>query len=225
MAKLRVGVLRGGPSAEYEVSLKTGAFVLSRLPPEKYQPRDILLTREGEWFMEGLPASPERLRHAVDIVFNALHGSYGEAGQVQRYLDSIGLPYTGNRESTKAPVLRETSYSALGPPRRTPTRSFAIGPYFLSISLILSTTSSKVKLALTRNSLAPSCLARSISSFCPRFEKTTTGTTLSSALALSFPSTSKPSSPGRSRSRKMRSGLSCAAVTRALSPSTATATT
>jgi len=45
MAKLRVGVLRGGPSAEYEVSLKTGAFVLSRLPPEKYQPRDILLTR------------------------------------------------------------------------------------------------------------------------------------------------------------------------------------
>ena len=108
MAKLRVGVLRGGPSAEYEVSLKTGAFVLSRLPPEKYQPRDILLTREGEWFMEGLPASPERLRHAVDIVFNALHGSYGEDGQVQRYLDSIGLPYTGSRAFASALAMNKT---------------------------------------------------------------------------------------------------------------------
>ncbi len=102
MAKLRVGVLRGGPSAEYEVSLKTGGFVLSKLPQEKYQPRDILLTKGGEWLMEGIPASPDRLRHAVDVVFNALHGNYGEDGQVQRYLDSIGIPYTGPRSLAAA---------------------------------------------------------------------------------------------------------------------------
>lgn len=102
MAKVRVGVLRGGPSAEYEVSLKTGGFVLGNLPQEKYQPRDILLTKGGEWLMEGLPTSPERLRHSVDVVFNALHGTYGEDGQVQHYLESVGIPYTGPRSLAAA---------------------------------------------------------------------------------------------------------------------------
>jgi D-alanine-D-alanine ligase-like ATP-grasp enzyme len=42
MSKLRVAVLRGGPSNEYDVSLKTGASVLRHMP-EKYQTHDILI--------------------------------------------------------------------------------------------------------------------------------------------------------------------------------------
>ncbi len=97
MAKIRVGVLRGGPSAEYEVSLKTGGSILKHLPQEKYQTRDILLTREGAWHIDGLPTQPPRLPHSVDVVFNALHGTFGEDGGVQRILDGIKIPYTGSR--------------------------------------------------------------------------------------------------------------------------------
>lgn len=96
MASIRVGVLRGGPSAEYEVSLKTGGSVLSNLSRERYRPRDILLSREGQWHLDGIPVHPVRLQHSVDVIFNALHGTYGEDGGVQRLLDSLKIPYTGS---------------------------------------------------------------------------------------------------------------------------------
>ena len=92
----RVGVLRGGIGHEYEVSLKTGATVLEHLPREKYQPRDILITRDGKWHLDGLEIQPARLRHGLDVVFNALHGEFGEDGQVQTLLDGALLPYTGS---------------------------------------------------------------------------------------------------------------------------------
>lgn len=96
MGRIRVGVLRGGPSSEYEVSLKTGASVLRNLSPEKYQPRDVLLTKDGYWHIDGLPTKPERLPHSIDVIFNALHGTYGEDGKVQQLLDSLAVPYTGS---------------------------------------------------------------------------------------------------------------------------------
>jgi len=102
MAKIRVGVLRGGPSTEYDVSLKTGGSVLAHLPREKYQPHDILLTREGSWHIDGLPTHPARLVHTVDVIFNALHGTFGEDGGVQRVLDGVKIPYTGSRAYASA---------------------------------------------------------------------------------------------------------------------------
>jgi len=48
----RVGVLRGGPSSEYEISLKTGGNVLKILREkfgDKYQTHDILIDKEGNW--------------------------------------------------------------------------------------------------------------------------------------------------------------------------------
>jgi D-alanine-D-alanine ligase len=91
-----VGVLRGGPSREYEVSLRTGASVLEHLDREKYEPRDIFIDRAGEWHMHGVAQSPERALKGVDVAFNALHGEYGEDGRIQRQLDSLGVPYTGS---------------------------------------------------------------------------------------------------------------------------------
>ena len=91
-----VAVLRGGPSTEYDVSLKTGASVLESLNREKYDPRDIFISRSGEWHLHGVPATPERALRGVDIAFNAMHGEYGEDGQVQRLLERLGVPYTGS---------------------------------------------------------------------------------------------------------------------------------
>ncbi|MDB5224745.1 MAG: D-alanine--D-alanine ligase [Candidatus Adlerbacteria bacterium] len=101
-----VGVLRGGPSSEYEVSLKSGASVLAALNEgqykDKYDVRDIFIDREGVWHAGGIPANPDRALQGIDVVFNALHGEYGEDGNVQRLLQTLGVPYTGSGPESAA---------------------------------------------------------------------------------------------------------------------------
>jgi D-alanine-D-alanine ligase len=96
MTKVRVGVLRGGPSNEYDVSLKTGDSVLQNLPEEKYYARDIFIARDGVWHFRGIPIAPEKALRNVDVVFNALHGEYGEDGTVQKLMDDFSVPYSGS---------------------------------------------------------------------------------------------------------------------------------
>lgn len=93
--KIRVGVLRGGPSSEYEVSLKTGASILKNLP-SRYHPQDIYISKAGVWHVDGFEREPGRALQGIDVVFNALHGQYGEDGKVQQLLDGLGVPYTGS---------------------------------------------------------------------------------------------------------------------------------
>ena len=93
--KIRVGVLRGGPSSECKISLKTGESVLNNLP-EKYEKKDILLSKKGEWYLDGNFSYPEKIFRSVDVVFNALHGHFGEDGKVQQMFDIFGVPYTGS---------------------------------------------------------------------------------------------------------------------------------
>jgi len=97
-SKIRVAVLRGGPSSEYDVSLKTGGEVLSHLRgmSEMYEPVDILISRDGEWHLEGLVHEPHDVLRHVDVAWNALHGPYGEDGQVQKILEGLKIPFTGS---------------------------------------------------------------------------------------------------------------------------------
>ena len=50
-----VGVLRGGPSREHEVSLKTGAAMLANLPEDRFTARDIYIDKNGVWHDRGRP--------------------------------------------------------------------------------------------------------------------------------------------------------------------------
>jgi D-alanine-D-alanine ligase len=95
--KIRVGVMRGGPSNEYEVSLKTGASVLNNIPRESFEPFDIFIDRAGVWYVDGTARSPHAILHNTDVVFNALHGEWGEDGSVQEMLDGLGAKYTGSK--------------------------------------------------------------------------------------------------------------------------------
>ena len=97
MQKIKVGVLRGGPSSEYDISLKTGGSVLKNLSEEKYEKSDIFISRDGEWHLRGIPVAPEKIVKQIDVVFNAMHGEYGEDGTVQKLLDTFSIPYTGSR--------------------------------------------------------------------------------------------------------------------------------
>ena len=87
-------MLRGGPSSEYEVSLRSGAEVLRALG-ERYESRDIFIDRKGVWHVRGMPALPERALRGVDVLFNAVHGHYGEDGRLHHLLDAHGVAYTG----------------------------------------------------------------------------------------------------------------------------------
>ena len=109
-----VAVLRGGPSSEYDLSLRGGAAVLEALDKEKYEPRDIFIDRKGQWHMHGISVPPEKALFGTDVAFNAMHGHYGEDGQVQRLLDQLGVPYTGSSAVASAASFnkQQTKYLA-----------------------------------------------------------------------------------------------------------------
>lgn len=106
--KIRIGVLRGGPSSEYEISLKTGAEVLKYLP-EKYNPVDIFIDKVGVWHLHGMPKDSHLALRYIDVVFNALHGEYGEDGGVQEILDAHAIPYTGSTRFASAMAMNKAA--------------------------------------------------------------------------------------------------------------------
>ena len=88
MKQGKIVVVMGGPSSEAEVSRRTGAAIVSALESKGYE-------------VKGMELDPPRFAEAIRasgcaIVFNALHGKYGEDGVLQGTLDMLGIPYTGS---------------------------------------------------------------------------------------------------------------------------------
>ncbi|HWR31578.1 MAG TPA: UDP-N-acetylmuramate--L-alanine ligase [Negativicutes bacterium] len=88
MQRKKIGVVMGGPSAEREVSMNTGNAIVAAL-------------REKDYDVVGIDLDPprfvEQLReNGVEIVFNAIHGLFGEDGRLQGALELLGIPYTGS---------------------------------------------------------------------------------------------------------------------------------
>lgn len=97
MRKVRVAILRGGFGDEYRASLWTGASVLEHIDRVQFDPIDIVIAKNGDWIVNGIVRLPEQILGGVDVVFNALHGTFGEDGTVQRLLDRYSVPYTGSK--------------------------------------------------------------------------------------------------------------------------------
>ena len=81
----KIAVLMGGTSNEREVSLKSGAAVVTALEESGCDVMPVVLDQD----------SVDSLPDGVDVVFIALHGGYGENGGVQHDLDTLRIPYTG----------------------------------------------------------------------------------------------------------------------------------
>ena len=79
-----IAVLMGGPGSEREVSLASGKAVLEALKEEGLQAVGVDVT-------DTTPTLPE----GVGLVFNVIHGTFGEDGGLQAYLEEQGVPYTG----------------------------------------------------------------------------------------------------------------------------------
>src|SRR5947209_3599098 len=125
-AKLRIGLLFGGRSAEHDVSVLSAGNVFRALDPDQYEVIPIAITRDGTWllcriengrFPAAVPAAGEQVvllpggegrmlvlaeadeaprRAAIDILFPVLHGPFGEDGTVQGAAELAGVPYVGS---------------------------------------------------------------------------------------------------------------------------------
>jgi D-alanine-D-alanine ligase len=83
---MRITVLRGGPSAEREISLVSGAAVADGLRQAGHQ------VFESDIEPDDLSA----LLHPVDVIFPVLHGQFGESGELQEILEQRRLRFVGS---------------------------------------------------------------------------------------------------------------------------------
>ena len=103
--KTKVALITGGYTGEAEISYKSSAFVYSQIDKEKYDVYLIDITLHSWAYTDEngqkheidrqdftLNINNEKLR--FDVAFIILHGSPGEDGRLQGYLDMVGLPYT-----------------------------------------------------------------------------------------------------------------------------------
>ena len=89
--KMKVSVLAGGVSGEREVSLRSGAAVAKALRSIGVKVLEVDVKEKGVKVPQG-----------TDICFLALHGTYGEDGEVQRELEAAGMPFTGSGSEASA---------------------------------------------------------------------------------------------------------------------------
>lgn len=85
LSEIKVTVLKGGFSKEREVSLRTGAAAAGALRLVGCQVVEV-----------DVRSRRLRLPAGTDVVFIALHGAYGEDGELQEALEERGIPFTGS---------------------------------------------------------------------------------------------------------------------------------
>ncbi|MDD5730194.1 MAG: D-alanine--D-alanine ligase [Candidatus Omnitrophica bacterium] len=87
----RIGVLMGGPSSEREISFKSGKAVVEALSQLGLETAAIDIKSDN------IRETRELLKSSsINCAFIALHGYFGEDGQVQRILDELKIPYTSS---------------------------------------------------------------------------------------------------------------------------------
>lgn len=103
--KKNIALLAGGYSGEYVISIQTAQTIEKNLDPNRYHIYKIIVTRES-WVYEdengtrtdvdkndfSLPLASGKV--TFDAAFIAIHGTPGEDGRIQGYLDMVGIPYT-----------------------------------------------------------------------------------------------------------------------------------
>ena len=127
--KRRILVLMGGISREREVSLVSGAAAADALRSAGHDVRTHDLSRDVGALVREVEA------HRPDVVFNSLHGRFGEDGCVQGLLELMGIPYThsGVRASAiamdKPATKRAVEQAGIRTPRGRVVRrdDFALG--------------------------------------------------------------------------------------------------
>ena len=93
---VRVTVLMGGPSAEHDISLRSGQGVVAALAARGWPVQALVIPREVS-VEEASCFVRQSLRDTeTELVFIALHGSFGEDGTIQTLCEELGIQYVGS---------------------------------------------------------------------------------------------------------------------------------
>lgn len=131
----RVGVLYGGSSAEREISLKSGAAVLSAL---KAQGVDCIGIDIGKNSIAELQSA------RLDRAFIALHGPGGEDGRIQAVLEYLDIPFTGSGVQASAIAMDKLRTKQLWQAMNVMTPEFAVLSAETNWSSVLETLGGEV---------------------------------------------------------------------------------
>ena len=103
--KKKIAIAMGGYSSEYRISINSGNIVYKHLDRDLYEPYRVHILK-GEWFVVAEDDTPYPINKSnftvkmddkvieFDCVFNTIHGTPGENGLLQAYLELIGIPQT-----------------------------------------------------------------------------------------------------------------------------------
>ena len=104
MTKLRIALLAGGDSSEREIALNSAHQISEALDREKYDVKVIDLHHRSWAYTENgrryemdkndFSLTVEGVRHEFDYALIIIHGTPGEDGKLQGYLDMMGIPYS-----------------------------------------------------------------------------------------------------------------------------------
>lgn len=100
-----IAVLMGGYSSEYEISVKSGGIVTQHLDKTLYNVYPIIISKDGWYFRDanGNRCAVDKNDFSIlvasntirfDCCYNTIHGTPGEDGKIQAYLELIGVPQT-----------------------------------------------------------------------------------------------------------------------------------
>ncbi|HTR03084.1 MAG TPA: D-alanine--D-alanine ligase family protein [Thermoanaerobaculia bacterium] len=136
MTRIRVAVLFGGKSVEREVSRISARTIAGALDPSRYEVVPIAVTETGRFLPPAESGTllaagtvPERFRRPdaagtaivpseiapgrVDVVFPIIHGTTGEDGALQGFLETLGVPYVGAGVTASAVGMDKAVFKAL----------------------------------------------------------------------------------------------------------------
>jgi D-alanine-D-alanine ligase len=112
MIKKNIALLTGGFSKEYEVSVSTGRVIAANLDSTLFNVYQINIMADRWLYLEGsspievdrndfsLTIKDQKIR--FDAAFIGIHGTPGEDGKLQGYLDLMGIPYNTSGRTTSA---------------------------------------------------------------------------------------------------------------------------
>lgn len=105
-----VGILFGGPSVEHEVSIVSARGVIENIDRKLFNPLPLYQDKKKNWYspslsfkflegkkLKGKPQNFEKIleKHKIKLVFPLIHGTFGEDGTIQGYLEALNIKYVG----------------------------------------------------------------------------------------------------------------------------------
>ena len=106
--KKNIAIIVGGYSSEYKISIKSGEVVYKTLSKEKDINLYKVIIKKDEWYHEDKDFKKYEIKKdtfqiikndqliSIDLVFNTIHGIPGENGEIQSYLEKIGINQTSS---------------------------------------------------------------------------------------------------------------------------------